>query len=422
MSGTRLVLIAWLLMSFADGSRLGTFSYASVSLMTAGVLLLALPVAAPERFPVRPPGRWELAATVGALAAMYAPATIVPGNEPDLPRAAGVLFLSLLVGLALLAWKDPGPRLGGVVALVGAGVAGLMMIAYDSPPGIDVWFLTQGAADSIVHGFDMYLGHWPESGGIDHGFPYLPGVGLLLAPFRVVGLDVRHGMLLAALLAAVLVWRSAPGRSGPWLAVLIVAVPGFPTLIAYGWTEPILLLPLALVFVLMRAGRPGWATLAFLVALATKQHVLLVCPVLAAWPAFGLRRVLLAVAGAAALTVPWFLVAPHAFLDGALWLNLHLAPRRDSLSLFTVAMDQGWRPPFALVGTVTLAAMAVVVVRLRASASPSKVGLASAWVLGVFHLVNKQSFYNEWWLTITLLAVALALSGEDQTEPRAAPA
>jgi len=36
----------------------------------------------------------------------------------------------------------------------------------------------------------------------------------LLAPFRLVGLDVRHGLLLATAVAAVLLWRLAPPPVG----------------------------------------------------------------------------------------------------------------------------------------------------------------------------------------------------------------
>jgi hypothetical protein len=99
-------------------------------------------------------------------------------------------------------------------------------------------------------------------------------------------------------------------------------------------------------------------------------------------------------------------------------LNLHLEPRRDSLSLFTLAMERGWRPPFLVVGGVTLLAIAAVVLVVGRDAPPPVVALGCAWVLAVFHLANKQSFYNEWWLVIALLVVALALTGESPGRQR----
>lgn len=412
MTGTRLLLLAWAVMSFADGHTVGTYTPLSVALMTAGVALLSVPALASGRFPLTAPSRLELGAALLVLVALYPVATIAPANESGLGQVAAMILLGLGTALALLSWSRRAAVLGGTVGVLSCVVAGAVMINRNADPHVDVLFLTQGAADSIVHGFDMYLGHWASPHGIRDGFPYLPGVGLILAPFRLVGLDVRYGLLLATAAAAVLMWRIAPRPLGPWHALLVFAVPGWPTLVAFAWTEPLLLLPLLLVFLFVRNGRPTWAVVAFAIALCTKQHVLLLCPVLAAWPAFGLRRVCVAGGAASLVILPWFLVGPHSFLDGALWLNLRLEPRRDSLSLFTSAIEQGWHPPFALVGAVTVFALTLAVLVLRRHATPPLVALACAWVLAVFHLVNKQSFYNEWWLVITLVVVALAFAPE----------
>jgi hypothetical protein len=273
-------------------------------------------------------------------------------------------------------------------------------------PRIDVWYLVRGAADSIVHGTNMYRDTWPRSPGITDAFPYLPGTGLLLAPFRLVGLDVRHGLLLAGVFAAAGIWRLAPREQGPFLAVLTLLIPGWLALVDLSWTEPLLFVSLVAMFLAVQKGRLGLAVIALATALATKQYLLLIVPVLACWPAFGLRRAITATAAAGLVCLPWFLASPRDFLDDALFLNLNLEPRKDSLSLYSLAMDAGLRPPFFIVGVITLGA---VVIACRRTATLPGVALSCAWVLAIFDLVNKQSFFNEWWLVTALVLVSIAL-------------
>jgi hypothetical protein len=418
VTGTRLVLLAWALLGIGNGLHTGTYAHGALAWVCVAVLLLSLPVLAPSRFPLSAPQPVEL-----WLAVLVAALVFVPMNGPvqhisaqtDVLKAR--LLVAIVVALALTVRSGRTRVIAGAVFLAVCAVLGGLAISVETPPHIDVWYLTRGAADSIVNGTDMYVDHFPDSTGIKDAFPYLPALGVLLAPLRLVGLDVRYGMLLSALVAAVLVWRLAPRGRGPLLALLVIVVPGWITLMQLSWNEPLLLALLAGLFLAVERGHVGWAVVLLAVALATKQHVLLICPVLALWPAFGLRRVVLAGTAAAAFVLPWFLVAPHSFLRGALYLNLDLEPRPDSLSLFTLATEQGWRPPFALVGGLTLLAIAAVVVPLRRRPDAAMAALASAWVLAVFHLLNKQSFYNEWWLVITLAVVGLALVPEPQETP-----
>lgn len=77
------------------------------------------------------------------------------------------------------------------------------------------------------------------------------------------------------------------------------------------------------------------AVAGFAFALACKQHVWLLLPLAAWWPAFGPRRSGLSVAVAGAVSLPWFLADPRAFLDDTLRFHFGLVdPRLDSLSLF----------------------------------------------------------------------------------------
>ena len=167
-------------------------------------------------------------------------------------------------------------------------------------------------------------------------------------------------------------------------------------------------------------GRLLVAVLAFAFALACKQHVLLLVPLAACWPAFGWRRTGASVLLAGAVTLPWFLADPRAFLDDALTFNLDLTPRADSLSLFTSATRVGLHPSFALVALLTVAAVAGAVLLLPRTATGFALG--AALVQFVFDHLNKQSFFNHWWLVSGLLLLAVATAEHDRRAEAAAGA
>ena len=81
------------------------------------------------------------------------------------------------------------------------------------------------------------------------------------------------------------------------------------------------------------AGRGGRRP-CFAVALCTKQHVVLLLPLWALWPAFGPRRALGAAAGAAAVTLPFFLWNPGRFWHCVVEFFVDLPARTDSLSIW----------------------------------------------------------------------------------------
>ena len=102
----------------------------------------------------------------------------------------------------------------------------------------------------------------------------------------------------------------------------------------------------------------------------------------------------------------WVLASPRAFVRGAFTYNLKLPPRVDSLSLFTTAIRMGWTPSFVIVPLLMVLVLAVAL-RTLPRTSPGFV-LGSAWLLGMFDLLNKQSFFNEWSLVVGLIVVGMA--------------
>ena len=140
-------------------------------------------------------------------------------------------------------------------------------------------------------------------------------------------------------------------------------------------------------------------------ALATKQHIALLLPVIAALAATGLaahggcgRR-----GGGDHRALVLRQPAPVQGLHGG--LLLHGVARFDSISLwhFLPGPIAPVLPVLALLGSYWL-------VYRRIARTPGGLLVGFAVVLFAFDLFNKQSFENQWWFVCELLVCGLALS------------
>ncbi|HEX4727148.1 MAG TPA: hypothetical protein VH298_05090, partial [Jatrophihabitans sp.] len=349
-------VLAWSLIGLGNAVKYGVYTPLAITLVSLGMLLLTVSVVG-LRARTRPRmGRFGLllAALVALCSTILSPAERYARGAAEtwshgLLIAAAIGLLVLAVAPLSLRWMQFGML--GLVAV--AGVAGIRATPH---PTIDDWHILQGSAKALLHGHNIYGQAWPGSDG--HLLPYLPGSAVLLTPSYLLLSDVRYGLLLAMLVAAVLVGRLGGARNRRALLVLsglIVLQPWVLYLVEQSWPEPLLL---ALVAGMVWAGLRGkgvLAVLCFAVALATKQHALVLVPLAARWPAFGLRRTIYSVLAAGLFTAFWVMANPHQFGQGAISYNLKLPPRHDSLSLFTTAIRAGHTPSFAVVPVLMLA-------------------------------------------------------------------
>lgn len=406
-------MLAWSLIGLGNAVKYGVYTPLAITLVSAGMLLLTLSVAG-LRAAARPRiGRIGLllAAVVALCSTVASPAErYARGNAETWSHG---LLIAAAIGLLVLAVSPLPMRwlhypVLGLVAV--AGVAGLHATPH---PTIDDWHILQGSAKALLHGQNIYGQAWPGSDG--HLLPYLPGSAVLLTPSYLLFSDVRYGLLLAMLVAAVLVARFAGGRERRALLVLsglIVLQPWVLYLVEQSWPEPLLL---ALVAGMVWAGLRGngWlAVLCFAAALATKQHEVVMVPLAVLWPAFGLRRTVYSVLAAGLFIGCWVVASPHEFVQGAISYNLKLPPRHDSLSLFTTAIRTGHTPSFAVVPLLMLVLLLLALWLLPRTATGFTLG--SAWLLGMFNLLNKQSFFNEWSFVIGLIVIGLASMAIEQ--------
>src|SRR3954469_1357534 len=411
---TVVTLLAWTLIGLGISAHDGEWSpWGLAALLVAFAMLLA--VAASART-VGVPNRQMLSLPV---AVCLLAAVAHPAYRLMHVRGAGIVAVDVLaavtVAIALATLFLPNQRRGWWLGAAAAAAAGIVTIVVVPDPHIDVWYLLQQSSDGLRHGQDMYRQHWQHSHGLQAIYPYLPWTTVLLAPFRWLTTDVRAGLLLATLVTSWQVRRLAPAAPAA-LALLVLIHPHWIFLIDQSWTEPLVLVLLTAALLAISRGRPGVAIVALAAALACKQHVVLLLPLFAIWPSFGLRRTVQSAALAFVAVLPWLVWSPHQFWHDAVKANLDLGVIPRALCIPSLLLRHDIEVGFWFTLLVLGAAYAVVL--LRVQRSTSGLALGSALVLLALDLANKQSFFNHYTLPLGLLVVALAASCDRHPVPR----
>lgn len=353
----------------------------------------------------------------------------------------------LLAGSALVAavaqvlpWRHA-PDAGLVVAVGGYLAATALLIHGDPAPRIDVWYTLQGAADALARGDNPYTQVWVGPPGTMQAFTYLPWMAVLLAPGRWLAGDVRWSLAVVTVAGAVLVRAlaarhdgrgrgdegspapSSGGRSpaqtaAPAVAALLLLLPGTQTQIEQAWTEPLLLTCLVGAGLALARRRFLLAAALLALGLASKQHLALLVPVLAAWPRVGLRRTAVSTGLAGLLVLPFFLADPAAIWHDTVTLLVNFPPLKFADTLFIAALnDLHWLPPFWLTAVLVLATVGAASWAVhRRDPDLGEVLRWCALVLLVTNLLNKQAFYNQYWLVLTLVLASWAIPGHPDGE------
>ena len=369
----------------------------------------------------------ELAATLvaAAVVAETVPFFSYTSSSDQRWLAHGVATACAVTGLVLVAGRRHRWRLAAAVAGSSLLVTASAVILLDRAPRIDVWVTLQQAADGMANGQNIYEMTWVNSPGIKDAFTYLPWTEVLLAPGRWVAGDVRWALLawfVAGLLCLVALGRRSANALAA--AILLALAPGTTTQAEQAWTEPLLFALLAGWALLVSRGRAWWAVVPLALACASKQHMALLLPVLACWPAFGLRRTVATGGLTGVLIAPWFLASPSAFVHDTITLLIGFHPIKFANTLFIAAQTElGWTPPFWLTGVIVLAVLTLACVTVQRRRPPMHELLGwLALVLLVANLVNKQAFYNQYWLVGALVAMALAATPVAVSRPADQPA
>ena len=433
-------LVVWLGFFTALQWSVVRYRLGIVIVLTSATVLLAVALVRRWRLSVLP--RPVLAAAIvgAAVVAQAVPffSHAAPGDRRLLAHV--VSGACLLCAAVLLAFGRRAARAATTVA--GAGVIAwtALAVALVPAPRIDVWVTLQQAADGLAHGRDAYTMVWHDSPGIQDAFTYLPWTSVLLAPGRWLAGDVRWALLVALLVGlACTAAMGLPRRRGQGrrpdgepaesavalscgAATLLALAPGSVTQAEQAWTEPLLFACLAGWALLVRRGHAWWAVLPLALGCASKQHLALLLPVLACWPAFGWRRTVATGGLAGVLVLPWFVASPAAMWHDTVSLLVTFHPIRFANTWFITSLNElGRTPPFWLTGLVVLGVLgsACWAVHRRRPDLPELLGWLALLLL-VANLVNKQAFYNQFWLVGALVALAVAASGSPDHPSRGA--
>lgn len=402
-----LLLLSWSALVLGVSRQHGDYNPSGLALVGTGLLLAFAACTGHFRSPIR----WAFLAAAVVVAA--SPIQAGPANHGHgvwyaCSRVCAWFAAAAVVGC--LRWQ----RLFGAALALVALAALLRILATPTPP-IDVHFLLTDSTRGLLEGRDLYRQSWPGSDGLRDEYPYLPWTSVLLLPAWILTHEVRVGLLAAVIVAAVAARRlaSCNGHAAPasrvFLPLLLVAYPLFAYQIQQSWTEPLLLALLTVMVLAVQRGRLGWATVALALALATKQHVVLVLPFAAWWPAFGWRRTLTAIGLGVALIAPWLIAGPRDLWDDAVLLNVHYPVLRRALDVPALADRHGVTLGFGVTLLVVLAAYAVPLACLRRDAAGFAAGAGLVELaLDVF---NKQSFFNHYTLAMGLFVTALVSGG-----------
>ena len=117
--------------------------------------------------------------------------------------------------------------------------------------------------------------------------------------------------------------------------------------------------------------------------------------------------------------LPWVLADPAAFVDDTVTTLLTFHPIRFANTWYLYALNEhGVTLPFAVTGATVTGVVAVAGYAVwRRQPGTAELLRWLALVLAVANLVNKQAFYNQFWLVGALVAASLAVAARGPVEP-----
>jgi hypothetical protein len=339
-----------------------------------------------------------------------------------------ILFMTIAFACAVSSFSQPPlGRLAVPLLLLCFTCAGVWLLRVDSNPSIDVHIFHHDSTIALLHGQNPYTLTFPDiytgkyaihaynsrtaaHGRALFGFPYLPLTLVLSTLAQALYHDYRLAHLLALTLAGAFMMLSRRGR----YAILAVAVfllsPRIFFVLEEGYIEPYLIFFFAaVIYAACRAPRHiNWI---FGLFLASKQYIVISLPLallLHSAPKSRLRFVLVSLITAAAITLPFILWNPPAFIRSAVTLQFQQPFRDDALS-YQAWLSHTFHTTFfpSLTGFAA-AAIFGWLAYLHAPRTPAGIAGAIALEFFAFFAFNKQAFANYYLFVIGAMCCAIA--------------
>jgi hypothetical protein len=309
--------------------------------------------------------------------------------------------------------------------------AGWWTLRSSPRPHIDVFSIHQESIAALLRGINPYAitfanpyhtTMWFAPGAATYdrllfGYVYPAWTLLLAVPGYVVAHDYRYSFLATVVLSAAL---ATYAKRTPWslaAIALFLFTPRSFFVLEQGWTEPALLIGLALAVFAASRRKFGLLAIGVGIAACSKQYslvaapaVLLLRPIFPDWRSFGMM-ILKAFGTAALITLPLVLWAPKAYWYDVFGMQFSAPYRTDALSIPVFWQAKyGTEMPRALQlgGPLVLALLTV----LRAPRTVS----GFAWAAGMLYFIFfmfRQGFCNYYYLVIGVFSFALATAQLD---------
>jgi hypothetical protein len=304
---------------------------------------------------------------------------------------------------------------------------GVWTIRATPDPYIDVVEVHKEAIKALVHHRDPYRISFaniyeteeskkfynPEAvigGRLAQAYPYPPPSLLLATPGHILFGDYRYSELALLIAAAGLIGFTFGTLPAMLAASVLLTTPRIWFVIEEGWTEPIGIFLMVLTVVLMRR-LPilgGWVAGIFAM---TKQYLgvtalafvrlMFIRPKQWPWVAFGV------IFAAAAVTLPFALWHPNAFMRNVIWLQTREPFRTDSLSYLAWAAANGLgRGSF--VWAIGAGSIAAIIATFTTRNTPEGFAASIAWTTFAFFAFGSKAFCNYYFFVIGALCCAIA--------------
>ena len=302
---------------------------------------------------------------------------------------------------------------------------GIWLIKASPQPQIDVFLFQRDSIAALLRGNNPYAITFPDiygssqffygpglsvGGRLTFGFPYPPLSLFLAMPGQILAGDFRYSQLAAMTLSGGLMAYSRPGLVASAAAAVFLFTPRVFFVLEEAWTEPFVVLLLALV-VFLACRAPKLVPYAFGLFFAVKQYLVIVAPLaVLLLPRPVDRRELRgwlvkAIATTALVTLPLMLIDIPKFVWNVVKLQVYQPFRTDALSYPSWWVSQGGQPITWLALVVVIPVL--VLVLWKAEHRPAGFALGVALVTLVFFAFSKQAFCNYYYFVIGALCITL---------------
>lgn len=329
-------------------------------------------------------------------------------------------LLTLNVFLSLLFVKNDNAKVHKSIFLAMLAIAMLvrLFMIWSSPsPHIDVYDFLRLGALGFARGENPYTMTYTKlyKNVTPDYYQYLPGMIFQTIPFVAVLGDPRYALIAAEFLVAFLIFKISKKKEDGFIySLIILNNPISSYMIEQSYTEPLILALLVLFAWFFVRKKNYIAAITFGLLLATKQHAIVLLPIL--FQLFSklknkIKLFFLMVFTATIIILPFYFWSPADFMHDTVFLLINSPPRYDGLTFFSFLYRFGISYNFIL--SAGIISFSLLFIYTRKLTDLSSFFYLSASIFLVIFFFNKWSYINYYYFIAQLLLVSGILKKEN---------